>query len=98
MTDDPLVQQDTEKEEVSGGREAQAANLFDLRRIIGGLLAIYGIVLTILGITDSAGAVQKAAGLRINLWAGLGMLAVGLLFILWAVARPLAQELEKAEE
>jgi hypothetical protein len=79
------------------GRAMQAANLFDLRRIIGGLFLLYGIVLTILGLTDSDAEVAKAAGVRINLWAGLGMIAFALLFIAWSVWRPLGRELVEAE-
>ncbi len=36
--------------------------------------------------------------MNINLYAGLGMLAVGLLFLLWAFTRPLGEELREAEE
>jgi hypothetical protein len=84
-------------EQGSGVREAQAANLFDLRRIIGGLFVLYGVVLTIVGIGDSAAEVAKAAGLRINLIAGLGMLALGIFFIAWALLRPLGKQLEEEE-
>ena len=34
-------------------RAERAANLFDLRRIIGGVFVAWGILLTILGLTDS---------------------------------------------
>jgi hypothetical protein len=77
-------------------RVAQAANLFDLRRIIGGLFVVYGTLLAVLGLFDSQKEIDKAAGVNINLWAGLGMLAFGLLFIAWALARPLAEELGEA--
>jgi hypothetical protein len=73
-------------------RVAQAANLFDLRRIIGGLFVVYGLLLAVLGLFDSQKEIDKAAGVNINLWAGLGMLVVGLLFIAWALTRPLADE------
>jgi hypothetical protein len=69
------------------------ANLFDLRRIIGGLFIVYGLLLTILGLFDSQKEIDKAAGVNINLWAGLGMLVVGGLFMLWAFTRPLVEEL-----
>jgi hypothetical protein len=94
---DALIQHDVEAESDAGTRDAQAANLFDLRRIIGGLLLIYGVVLTIMGATDGPAAVHKAAGIRINLWAGIGMLVVGGLFILWAVARPLGEQIGDKE-
>jgi hypothetical protein len=83
--------------EHGGGGDMAAANLFDLRRIIGGLFVLYGIVLTILGIADSQQEVDHAAGVRINLWMGLGMLAFGILFLIWAFSRPLGQQLAEAE-
>jgi hypothetical protein len=82
---------------MSEDREKQAANLFDLRRIIGGLLLLYGAILTITGVTDSDAAVQRASGLRINLIAGIGMLVVGALFVVWALTRPLGDELASSE-
>ena len=91
MADDPLI----ERTEQEGGtvRDAQAANLFDLRRIIGGLFIVYGLLLFVLGLFDSQEEIDKAAGVNINLWAGLGMLIFGLLMIVWALTRPLSEEL-----
>jgi hypothetical protein len=81
----------------TGTREAQAANLFDLRRIIAGLFLLYGVVLTIVGIGDSDAEIQKAAGVHINLIAGLGMLVIGGLFLAWALLRPLGKQLQEEE-
>jgi hypothetical protein len=78
-------------------RVAKAANLFDLRRIIGGLFIVYGVLLAVLGLFDSQEEIDKAAGVNINLWAGLGMLVVGALFIVWALTRPLTDELALQE-
>jgi hypothetical protein len=99
-TSDPLIE-DTEEAAAAkgtGGRAMQAANLFDLRRIIGFLFVGYGILLAVLGVGDSQAEIDRAAGVNINLWAGLGMLVLGLLFLLWAFTRPLAAELREAEE
>jgi hypothetical protein len=79
-------------------RVAQAANLFDLRRIIGGVFVFYGVLLTVLGLFDSQEEIDKAAGVNINLWAGLAMLVFGLLMITWALTRPLADELSEGDE
>ena len=79
-------------------RAERAANLFDLRRIIGGVFVAWGVLLVILGIFDSDAEIEKAAGVNINLYAGLGMLVVGGLFLLWAFTRPLGEELREAEE
>jgi hypothetical protein len=81
----------------TGAREAQAANLFDLRRIIGGLFLLYGTVLTIVGLGDSDAEIAKAAGVHINLIAGLGMLALGGFFVAWALLRPLGRQLQEEE-
>jgi hypothetical protein len=63
---------------------------FDLRLIIALLLGVYGLVLTIMGIGFTSDAeIAKAAGVNINLWAGIGMLVVAALFVLWARLRPL---------
>src|SRR3954466_14359928 len=86
-----------EDEQTTGTREAQAANLFDLRRIIGGLFLLYGVVLTIAGLTDSDAEVAKAAGVRINLYAGVGMLLLGGFFVAWALLRPLGRQLQEEE-
>jgi hypothetical protein len=79
-------------------RAERAANLFDLRRIIGGVFVVWGVLLTILGLTESDAEIHKAAGININLLAGLGMLVVGIIFLLWAFTRPLGQELREASE
>ena len=85
-------------EQPAKARVAKAANLFDLRRIIGGVFIAYGLLLTILGLFDSQEEIDKAAGVNINLWAGLGMLVFGILMITWALTRPLSEELGHSEE
>jgi hypothetical protein len=77
--------------------EKTAANLFDLRRIIGALFVALGLLLTILGLFASDEEIDRAAGVNINLWAGLGMLALGVAFLLWAQLRPLAEEIGSHE-
>jgi hypothetical protein len=80
-----------------------STNLFDLRTVIGGLFTLYGVLLVILGIFDSQAEIDKAAGVHINLWTGLGMLAIGVAFLLWMWLRPLhtediAEAMEAAQE
>jgi hypothetical protein len=79
-------------------RARRAANLFDLRRLIGGLFMLYGAILTVMGIGASDEEIQKAAGINLNLWVGLCMLGIGALFLLWAFTRPLSEQLEEDEE
>ncbi|GAA2445152.1 hypothetical protein [Streptomyces glaucus] len=71
-------------------KSATAAQLFDIRRIIGGLFVLYGVIVTIAGFTASDADIDKAEGVNINLWTGLGMLALGLFFLVWLKLRPAA--------
>ncbi|MET9534274.1 MULTISPECIES: hypothetical protein [unclassified Streptomyces] len=71
-------------------KSATAARLFDIRRIIGGLFVVYGIIVTIAGITASDADLKKAQGVNINLWTGLAMLVLGLFFLVWLWLRPVA--------
>ncbi|MFJ5531571.1 hypothetical protein [Streptomyces sp. NPDC093261] len=82
------------------GKSTTAARLFDLRRIIGGLFVIYGVIVMIAGFTASDAEIAKAEGVNVNLWTGLGMLLLGLFFLLWLRLRPAAPPLpeEKPSE
>jgi len=79
----------TEEEEAEA---IKAANRFDIRRLIGGLFTVYGVIVLILGIAGSAHVKHKADGINIDLWAGLAMLVFAALMIFWALARPVAPE------
>jgi hypothetical membrane protein len=76
----------------------KVARLFDVRLVIGGLFTIYGVIVTLIGVFDSHSEIQKAQGVRINLWMGLGMLALGLLMLLWLRLNPLPTPEPGAEE
>jgi hypothetical protein len=68
-------------------RRRHTAGLFDIRNIIGGLLAVYGVILTLMGLFgDEEG--DKTGDVNANLWAGLVMLVVGIAFLVWARVRP----------
>jgi Sodium:solute symporter family len=73
-------------------RAARTANRLDIRRLIGGLFVLYGVILTITGIVGSSHVKTKAAGINLNLWTGIGMLIFGVLMIVWALTRPVAPE------
>ncbi|WBC17655.1 hypothetical protein O7600_12880 [Micromonospora sp. WMMA1998] len=81
---DPLV------DETEDAREARsaAARLFDIRRVIGGLFVVYGLIVGLMGLFDSSAEIDKAQGVRINLWAGAVMLVFGLLMLLWQRLSP----------
>jgi xanthine/uracil/vitamin C permease (AzgA family) len=82
----------------SSAPKSAAAKLFDLRVMIGGLFTLYGVVLILAGIFASAAEIQKASGIDINLWMGIGMLIVGLLFLLWWRLHPLQQAVDAAHD
>ena len=69
-------------------KRASAARTFDVRRVIGGLFTVYGVIITLVGVFDGPEDIAKAEGVRINLWMGLAMLALGLLFLAWQWLRP----------
>jgi hypothetical protein len=71
-------------------RTARNANRFDIRRIIGGLFALYGVVLTITGIVGSHQIKTRAAGINIDLWTGIAMIIFAGVMIAWALLRPTA--------
>jgi NADH:ubiquinone oxidoreductase subunit 6 (subunit J) len=79
----------TDEDELAAAR---IANRFDIRRIIGALFVFYGVVLMITGIVGSDEIKNKAAGINVDLWTGVGMLVVGVLMIFWALSRPVAPE------
>lgn len=82
----------TDEEEVQAAR---AANWFDVRRIIGGLFLVYGIVMTVTGLVGSQHVKTKAAGINIDLWTGIAMIVFAAAMIAWALWRPTAPEPEE---
>jgi hypothetical protein len=91
-TGDPLIAK-SEEAELDAERARRAANLFDLRRIIGALFAVYGVILVILGLGASDAEIDKAAGWNLNLWVGVAMLVTAAIFLAWAFGRPLGEEI-----
>ena len=78
--------------------DTTASRLFDLRTLIGALFVLYGVLLTIVGLFDNDEEIAKADGIRINLWLGLSMLLLGILFLLWMRLRPLRIERHPLDE
>jgi hypothetical protein len=79
-------------------RDTRAADLFDIRRIIGGLFLLYGITLFVLGLGASDDDLRRAEGVNVNLVVGITMIVMAALFIGWALWRPLGRELAKQAE
>ena len=93
MPEDKFIAE-AEGAEAEAHRSERAANLFDVRRFIGGVFLIYGAILLVLGFGASDADVEQAAGVNVNLWTGLAMLIVAAIFIAWAILRPLSRELD----
>ncbi|WP_019855206.1 hypothetical protein [Actinopolyspora mortivallis] len=69
------------------GRRAAA---FDVRLVIAALFVLYGVVCTLMGLFGtSAEEIDRAAGININLWSGVGMLVFSAAFTAWARLRPI---------
>ena len=90
MSDDSSRDSAGRDPEIERAEEAKssAASLFDIRRIIGGLFTLYGVLVLGAGLFDGSNAKEKASGIDINVWTGLGMLLLGLGMLLWMVLRP----------
>ncbi|MBI2245883.1 MAG: hypothetical protein HYU55_18710 [Nocardioides sp.] len=63
------------------------AGLLDIRNIIGGLVGVYGVILTLMGLFADQES-DKTGDVNANLWAGLAMIVVGVVFVTWARLRP----------
>ena len=75
----------------------QTAGAFDIRNVIGGLIGLYGVILTLMGLFgDEEG--DKTGDVNANLWAGLVMLVFGISFLLWARLRPVVVEVDETDE
>ncbi|MCW2765147.1 MAG: hypothetical protein JWO11_1106 [Nocardioides sp.] len=68
--------------------EKHTAGAFDVRNIIGTLLGLYGVILTAMGLFADT-APERTGNINANLWAGLALLVVSAVFLVWARLRPL---------
>jgi len=73
-------------------KAARVANRFDIRRLIGAVFTVYGLILVVLGIFGSETIKNKANGSNVDLWTGIGMLIFAALMIFWALSRPTVPE------
>ena len=84
--------QPTGESDADEAEAARAANKFDIRRLIGALFCLYAVILIALGIFGSHTIKNKADGINVDLWTGLGMLVFGILMLVWALTRPVVPE------
>lgn len=65
------------------------AGAFDVRYFIGALLGLYGVILLLTSLLSTSEAdLERAGGVDVNLWTGLGLLASAAVFAGWARLRP----------
>ena len=57
---------------MSDTHSAHKAGVFDIRNIIGALMAVYGVILTLAGLLGEHEP-EKTGGVNANLWTGLSM-------------------------
>lgn len=78
------------------------AGAFDIRRFIGGLIGLMGIILVLMGIfAHSPADLEKTGGINANLWTGIAMVIAAIVFEVWAKVDPiriLVQENEPGAE
>jgi len=79
------------------GTEKRKVGLFDIRIIIASLIGLYGIILVITGLFSSEAQAEKAAGLNINIIAGIVMIVFAAAFIAWARIRPIVVPPDRTE-
>ncbi|MCS6711792.1 hypothetical protein JSY14_07050 [Brachybacterium sp. EF45031] len=73
-----------------GTAHVENVGAFDIRRFIGALIGLFGLLLTLMGLfAHSAADLEKTGGVNANLWAGLAMLAVAVAFEVWARVDPI---------
>jgi hypothetical protein len=76
---------DSTPESGSGPRKAGA---FDIRNIIGALMGLYGVILVLAGLLGEHEP-DKTGGVNANLWTGIGLLVVAVVFFGWSRLRPI---------
>ena len=65
----------------------KTAGAFDIRNVIGALLALYGVIL--LATAAFHGSAPKGTNNSDNWWGGIALLVVGVGFLAWARLRPI---------
>jgi len=90
------ARQDIEQTE-EAAVDAQTANRFDIRRVIGGLFLLYGAILFVVGLGASDKDLGKADGININAWTGGCMFVFGALMLGWALLHPIGEELTQSD-
>jgi drug/metabolite transporter (DMT)-like permease len=80
--------------DMSNGQPApRRGGAFDIRNVIAALFGFYGIVLIVMGIVaDSPADRARTGDVNANLWTGIAMAAVAVVFVVWTRLRPVVIE------
>jgi hypothetical protein len=78
---------DNETDDASGAKHTAGA--LDIRNVIGMLLVLYGVILLVTRLVSGDEGGEKSDAVNANLWTGLGLLVVGLVFVAWSRLRPI---------
>ncbi len=72
------------------GRKLTSTELvLDLRTWIAAMFATFGVMLAVYGTFFATPEdIAKGAGINLNLWTGVGLIVVAVLFALWLLVRP----------
>ena len=65
---------------------------FDLRRFLGGLFVIYGVLVTGMGLARPEADKAPTGGIPINLYTGIAMFIIGAAFLLWDHLSPVSED------
>jgi hypothetical protein len=83
--------------ENGAGTEKRKVGLFDIRIIIASLIGVYGVILVITGLFASEAQAEKAAGVNINVIAGIVMVVFSAAMVAWARLRPIVVPPDRTE-
>ena len=64
------------------------AGALDIRNIIGALLGVYGVILLLMGLFGDQQS-EKTGDVNANLSAGLALVVVAAVFVVWARLKPI---------
>lgn len=62
--------------------------IFDLRAAIAALFTLFGLIVTVTGLTADDADLAKTQGINLSLWTGIAMLALSAVFWIWLFRAP----------
>ncbi|MEE1619590.1 hypothetical protein [Brachybacterium sp. J153] len=85
--------------DVPADAHVETAGAFDIRTFIGALVGLFGLILVAMGLfAFTPHEAAKTDGLNANLWAGIAMVVVAILFFVWAKLDPIRMIVRENED